>query len=201
MTSSMLNGIRAKEEYCHLLVAHMNDRAVVKREIHSFSYSFNSMNICYHAGMCQDHPHGTEMQKSKMAVWGGLTNSWTLRKERQFLGCQISPCVSGIWEMENHDESMCICSLITLEWKLMNISVQNALCCVLIYSIVSDSLRSHGLQPARLFCPWGFSRQEHWSGCHALLQGIFSTQGSNPGRPHCRWILYQLSYWGSPKMQ
>ena len=90
--------------------------------------------------------------------------TFTLRKERQFLGCQISPCVSGIWEMENHDESMCICSLITLEWKLMNISVQNALCCVLIYSIVSDSLRSHGLQPARLFCPWGFSRQEYWSG-------------------------------------
>ena len=75
MTSSMLNGSRAKEEYCHLLVAHMNDRAVVKREIGSFSYSFNSMNICYHAGMCQDHPHGKEMQKSKMAVWGGLTDS------------------------------------------------------------------------------------------------------------------------------
>ena len=27
-------------------------------------------------------------------------------------------------------------------------------------------------------------------GCHALLQGIFPTQGSNPGLPHCRWILY-----------
>ena len=26
----------------------------------------------------------------------------------------------------------------------------------------------------------GFSRQEYWSGCHALLQGIFPTQGSNP---------------------
>ena len=26
----------------------------------------------------------------------------------------------------------------------------------------------------------GFSRQEYWSGCHAPLQGIFSTQGSNP---------------------
>ena len=32
-----------------------------------------------------------------------------------------------------------------------------------------------------------------------LLQGIFPTQGSNPGLPHCRWILYQLSYEGSPK--
>ena len=26
-------------------------------------------------------------------------------------------------------------------------------------------------------------------GYHALLQGIFLTQGSNPGLPHCRWIL------------
>ena len=30
-------------------------------------------------------------------------------------------------------------------------------------------------------------------GCHALLQGIFPTQGLNPGLPHCRWILYQTS--------
>ena len=29
-------------------------------------------------------------------------------------------------------------------------------------------------------------------GCHALLQGIFPTQGSNPGLPHCRWIRYCL---------
>ena len=34
--------------------------------------------------------------------------------------------------------------------------------------------------------------------CHALLQVIFPTQGLNPGLPHCRKILYQLSYQGSP---
>ena len=33
-------------------------------------------------------------------------------------------------------------------------------------------------------------------GCHSLLQGIFPTQGSNPGLPHCRWILYRLSHQG-----
>ena len=59
---------------------------------------------------------------------------------------------------------------------------------------------------ARLFViPWtvacqaplsmGFSRQEY---CHALLQGIFPTQGLNPDLPHCRWILYHLSHQGSP---
>ena len=34
-------------------------------------------------------------------------------------------------------------------------------------------------------------------GCHALLPGIFPTQGSNPGLPRCRWILYCLSHKGS----
>ena len=37
-------------------------------------------------------------------------------------------------------------------------------CAVLRRSVLSASLWPHGLQPARLLCPWGFSRQEHWSG-------------------------------------
>ena len=38
-------------------------------------------------------------------------------------------------------------------------------------------------------------------GCHVLLQGIFPTQGSNPDLPHCKGILYYLSYQGSPKLE
>ena len=34
-------------------------------------------------------------------------------------------------------------------------------------------------------------------GCHILLQGIIPIQGSNPGLPHCRWILYHLSHQGN----
>ena len=92
--------------------------------------------------------------------------------------------------------------------------------------------------PIRFLCPWGFSRQEYWSGlpCSppgnlpnpgiqprsptlwadslpseppgkptntgvgslSLLQGIFPTQGSNQSLLHCRQILYQLRYQGSP---
>ena len=37
-------------------------------------------------------------------------------------------------------------------------------------------------------------------GSLSLLQGIFPTQGLNPGLPHCRWILYQPSYRGSPRI-
>ena len=41
-----------------------------------------------------------------------------------------------------------------------------------------------------------FSRQEYWRGLHFLLQGIFLTQGSNPGLLHCRQTLYPLSHQG-----
>ena len=37
-------------------------------------------------------------------------------------------------------------------------------------------------------------------GCHALFQGIFPTQGSNPGLPHCRRILCHLSHQGNPRI-
>ena len=37
-------------------------------------------------------------------------------------------------------------------------------------------------------------------GGHALLHGIFPTQGLNPGLPHCRWIPYHLSHQGNPRI-
>ena len=43
----------------------------------------------------------------------------------------------------------------------------------------------------------GFSKNTGL-GCHFLLQGVFPTQGSNPGLLRCRLILYQLSYERNP---
>ena len=110
------------------------------------------------------------------------------------------------------------------------------MCAALICSVVFDSLWLQGLQPARLLCPWGVSRQEWVAmsssrgssqprnprsptlqvaslpseppgkpkntrvGSLSLLQGIFLTQESNRGLLHCRWILHQLSYQGSPHL-
>ena len=37
-------------------------------------------------------------------------------------------------------------------------------------------------------------------GCHALLQGILPTQGSNPGLPHGEQIFYSLCHQGSPRI-
>ena len=42
--------------------------------------------------------------------------------------------------------------------------------------------------------PWSFSGKNTGVGCHFLLQGIFPTQGSNPGLPPCGQTLYHLSH-------
>ena len=69
--------------------------------------------------------------------------------------------------------------------------------CSLCYSVMSNSLQSHGLQLVRLLCPLDSPGKNTGVGCHALLQGIFPTQGSNLGLPHCRWILYHWNQQGS----
>ena len=60
---------------------------------------------------------------------------------------------------------------------------------------MSDSLWPHGLYSA-----WNSPGQNTGVGSLSLLQGIFPTQGLNPGLPHCRQILYQLSHQGSPRI-
>ena len=48
------------------------------------------------------------------------------------------------------------------------------------------------------YSPWNSPSQNTGVGSLSLLQGIFPTQGLNPGLPHCRQILYPLSHKGSP---
>ena len=59
---------------------------------------------------------------------------------------------------------------------------------------MSDFLRPHGLHS-----PWNSPGHNTGVGNLSLLQGIFPNHGSNPGFPHCRRILYQLSHQGSPR--
>ena len=49
-----------------------------------------------------------------------------------------------------------------------------------------------------ILCPWNSPGKNTGVGCHSLLQGVFLTQGSNSGFPHCRQILYCLSHQRSP---
>ena len=66
------------------------------------------------------------------------------------------------------------------------------------HSVMSDSLHLHGLQPSRLLCPWSSPNKNTGVDSYAFFQGIFPTQGLNPGFLHCRQILYYLSHQGSP---
>ena len=63
---------------------------------------------------------------------------------------------------------------------------------------MSNCLRPHGLQPARLLCSWDSPGKNTGVGCHSFLQGIFLTQASNLGLLHCRQVLYHLSHQGNP---
>ena len=70
-------------------------------------------------------------------------------------------------------------------------------CSSISCSVMSTSLKPHGLQSTRLLCPWASPSKNTGVGCHFLLQAIFWTQGSNLGLLHCRQILYCLSHQGS----
>ena len=63
------------------------------------------------------------------------------------------------------------------------------------HSVVSDSLRPHGLNS-----PWNSSGQNAGVGSLSLLQGLFPIQGSNLGLPHCRRILYPQGHREAQKL-
>ena len=69
------------------------------------------------------------------------------------------------------------------------------------HSVMSHSWRLHGLQSARLLCPWNSPGNNTGVGCLSFLQEIFLTQGLNPGLLHCRQSLYHMSYQGSPRSE
>ena len=62
-------------------------------------------------------------------------------------------------------------------------------------SVVSDSL-----WPPGLYSPWNSLGQNTGVGSLSLLQGLLPTQGLNPGLPHCKRTLYQLSHKGNPRI-
>ena len=69
--------------------------------------------------------------------------------------------------------------------------------CVCVCSVTSDSETPRTV-PTRLLCPWNSPGKTTRVRCLFLLQGIFPTQGSNPGLPHRRRILYPPGHQGTP---
>ena len=78
------------------------------------------------------------------------------------------------------------------DWTELNI--------MYVYESESCSVMSDPLQPLDLYNPWNSPGQNTEVGNLSLLQGIFPTQGLNPGLPHWKWSLYQLSHKGSPRI-
>ena len=66
-------------------------------------------------------------------------------------------------------------------------------------SVVSDSFHLHGLQPARLLCPWDSPVKNIGVGCPFLLQGIVPTWGWNLHLLHWQADSLPLSHPGSPR--
>ena len=65
---------------------------------------------------------------------------------------------------------------------------------IYMFLVMSDSVWPCGLWPTRLLCPWNSPGKNTGVGSCFLFQGIFPTQGWNPGLLHCRQILYHLSH-------
>ena len=82
--------------------------------------------------------------------------------------------------------------------SLYTVCVSVCVCLCVSPSAVSNSLRPHGVYPARLLCPWNSPGKNTGVGSHSLLQGIIPIQGSNPGLLHFRQVLYHLSHQESP---
>ena len=94
-----------------------------------------------------------------------------------------------------------ICTLEPILLLILNVGISGQLVKVpesesVSRSVISDSLRPHGLSPARLLHPWDFPSKNTGVGCHFLLQGIFPTQALNPCLLLCRQVLYNLSHQG-----
>ena len=81
------------------------------------------------------------------------------------------------WKTEEPGMLQCVCMLV----------VQS---CLTLCNPMNCSL-------LRLLRPWESASKSTGVSCQFLLQGIFPTEGSNLGRPHCMQILYHLSYQGS----
>ena len=81
-----------------------------------------------------------------------------------------TPRVSGLFRSYNY--TVCVCVCVCVRARACTLSVTQW--CLTLYEPMDRN-------PAWLLCPWNFSGKNTGAGSHFLLQGIFPTQGSNPG--------------------
>ena len=112
---------------------------------------------------------------------------------------------SNAWKWKVKGKSLSRVRLLETPWTAahqappsMGFSRQEYWSGVPLPSPESLSVVSNSLPPQGLYSPWNSPGQNTGVGSFSLLRGIFPTQRSSCGLLHCRQILYQLSYQGSP---
>ena len=108
--------------------------------------------------------------------------------------CSVSDVVSGTVDIE-----MSFYTLRNFQPKKDVLYVHMYVCSKSLQLYVT--LRPQELEPAKLLCPWDSSGSNTGVGCHALLQGIFPTQGSNLSLLcllNWQVVLYHWCHLGSP---
>ena len=129
------------------------------------------------------------MASSTQWTWVWVNSgSWWWTERLGMLHSMGSQRVGHEWATElNWNECVEYADKIYTSGK--GLSIPLLVCWELSRSVMSNSLCPHGL-----YSPWNSPGKNTGVGCHALLQGIFPTQGSNPSLPHCRCILYHLNH-------
>ena len=92
---------------------------------------------------------------------------------------------------------------LTSRGMLETVSSRQSLLCVLSHSVTQSCptlCKPMDCRPSGSSVHGDSPGKNIGVGCHALLQGIFPTEGLNPDLPHCRWILCHLSHQGSPRI-
>ena len=132
-------------------------------------------------------------------VWPNSGREWRTGKPGvlQSIGSQT---VGHNWATEQQDTCKCMseslhCSPETITILLIGYTSIEDVSESQSRSVVSNSLRPHGLHS-----PGNSPAPNTWVGSLSLLHGTVPTQGSNPGLLCRRWILYQLSHKGSPRI-
>ena len=86
------------------------------------------------------------------------------------------------------------------DWEVRWLDQSHRPCCVVLgRSVMSDSSQPHGLSPSRLLCPWGFSRQEDWSGLPCPPPGDLPDPRIKPRSPELQADSLPSEPPGKPK--
>ena len=145
-------------------------------------------------------------------LWSQKTDSWTCEAN----GIEYTSNIFGpgswrdIWQMKVYSQRrggtppessklFALCFVPIWGCSLSGWNINDAYAVLRLFAQLRPTLCPQ-LQATRLLCPWGFSRQEYWSGLPCPLPRDLPNPGIEPGLPDCRRTLYLLSHWGSPVM-